>query len=62
METHSKVIFFDLYQTLLDVKISSTDPVVKLQEELAGWGAFAVALKKYSVDIIAKDFLNLARK
>lgn len=62
MEKHSKVIFFDLYQTLLDVKIRSTDPIIKLQEELVGWEAFATAIKKYSIDTSAADFLKLYEK
>lgn len=62
MEKHSKVIFFDLYQTLLDVKISSTDSVIKLQEELVGWEAFVAALKKYGIDVSAADFLKLYEK
>ena len=57
-----KVIFFDLYQTLLDVKISSTDPVIKLNEELVGWEAFVVALKKYGITVAANDFLKLYEK
>lgn len=57
-----KVIFFDLYQTLLDVKISSTNPSVKLKEELVGWEAFTEALKKHRVVISANDFLKLYEK
>ena len=62
MEKQSKVIFFDLYQTLLDVKVSSTDPVIKLQEELVGWEAFVMELKKYGVSTTANDFLKLYEK
>ena len=56
---NEKVIFFDLYQTLLDVKISSTDPIVKLKEELVGWESFVNKLKKYGVTIAANEFLKL---
>lgn len=62
MDKHSKIIFFDLYQTLLDVKISSTDPAIKLKEELVGWEAFVAALKKYGIDIPAANFLKLYEK
>jgi HAD superfamily hydrolase (TIGR01509 family) len=62
MEKHSRVIFFDLYQTLLDVKISSTDPIVKLKEELVGWEASADELKKYGITIAANEFLKLYEK
>lgn len=62
MEKHSKVIFFDLYQTLLDVKISSTDPIVKLKEELVGWEAFTEKLGKYGITISANEFLELYEK
>lgn len=62
MKQHSKVIFFDLYQTLLDVKISSTDPVIKLQEELVGWEAFVATLRKYEMVVSASDFLKIYEK
>ncbi|MBI2609729.1 HAD family hydrolase [Candidatus Giovannonibacteria bacterium] len=62
MEKHSRVIFFDLYQTLLDVKISSTDPTMKPKEELVGWEPFADALKKYGITIAANEFLKLYEK
>ena len=62
MEQYSKVIFFDLYQTLLDVKIGSTDPSVKFAEELVGWEAFAEQLKKFEITIDAGELLGLYRK
>jgi len=57
-----KIIFFDLYQTLLDVKISSVDPSIKLKEELIGWVPFTEELKKYGITVTANDFLKLYGK
>ena len=40
-----QVVFLDLYQTLLDVRLSVDNP----NHEIEGWNAFAEALLKYSL-------------
>ncbi len=56
LEKHSsKVIFFDLYQTLLDVKLSTSNP----GHEIRGWDAFAKELSKYNKKISGLEFQKL---
>ena len=56
MKKHSgKVIFFDLYQTLLDVKLSTDNP----NHEIRGWDAFAKELSKYDKEINGLEFQEL---
>ena len=44
---NKKVIFFDLYQTLLDVELS----VNNLNHEIEGWDVFVKSLFKYGKEI-----------
>ena len=57
MKTSPSVIFFDVYQTLLDVKI----PPEK-SDRMAGWGAFVKALEKYEIAVTADDFYQRYEK
>ena len=51
MKTSPSIIFFDVYQTLLDVKA----PLEK-SDLMAGWEAFVKALEKYEITVSADDF------
>ncbi|MFH0852041.1 MAG: HAD family hydrolase [bacterium] len=51
----NKVIFFDLYQTLLDVELSINNP----NHEIEGWNIFAKTLLKYGKEINGLDFQKL---
>ena len=51
----SKVIFFDLYQTLLDVKLSTDNP----NREIRGWSSFTKELSKHSKEINGLEFQKL---
>lgn len=48
----NNIIFFDLYQTLIDVNL---DPEKKKADEAEGWGKIAKSLEKYGVNIIADE-------
>lgn len=54
MKNHPKVIFFDVYQTLLDVKIKT--------EKSSGWGAFVKELEEYGLTVSADDFSDIFEK
>jgi len=59
MEKYSnKVIFFDLYQTLLDVELSVNNP----NHEIEGWDNFAKTLIKYGEEISGLEFYKLYTK
>jgi len=51
----NKVIFFDLYQTLLDVELSVNNP----NHEIEGWDGFAKTLIKYGKKISGLEFYKL---
>lgn len=53
-----KVIFFDLYQTLLDVQLSTQNT----NHEVHGWNAFAKALEKYEHKISGAEIQDLYTK
>lgn len=55
---NEKVIFFDLYQTLLDVELSVNNP----NHEIEGWDVFAKALFKYGKEISGLEFQKLYTK
>ena len=56
MQKHSsKVIFFDLYQTLLDIEVSVNNP----NNQIDGWNAFTKALLKYGKEINGLEFQKL---
>lgn len=50
-----KVIFFDIYQTLLDVELSVNNP----NHEIEGWSIFAKSLFKYGEKINGLEFQKL---
>ena len=54
----NKVIFFDLYQTLLDVELSVSNP----NHEIEGWNVFTKTLLKYGKEISGLEFQNLYTK
>lgn len=59
MEKHSiKIIFFDLYQTLLDVELSVNNP----NHEIEGWDVFAKTLLKYGKKVSGLEFQKLYTK
>lgn len=59
MEKYSnKVIFFDLYQTLLDVELSVNNP----NHEIEGWDGLAKILIKYGKKISGLEFYKLYTK
>ncbi len=53
-----KLIFFDLYQTLLDVELSVNNP----NHEIEGWDAFAKSLLQYGSEITGLEFRKLYAK
>lgn len=55
VEQNKKVIFFDLYQTLLDVELSVNNP----NKEIQGWEVFANSLKKYGKELTGLKIQNL---
>ncbi|MFY9461936.1 MAG: hypothetical protein WAP51_01915 [Candidatus Sungiibacteriota bacterium] len=55
---NGKVIFLDLYQTLLDVELSVNNP----NHEIEGWGVFAKTLLKYGKKISGLEFHKLYAK
>ncbi len=57
-ENMRKVIFFDLYQTLLDVELSVNNP----NHEIEGWNVFAKTLLKYGKEISGLEFQRLYTK
>lgn len=59
MKKHSiQVILFDLYQTLLDVKLSVNNP----NHEIEGWDAFVKILLKHGKEISGSEFQKLYTK
>jgi FMN phosphatase YigB (HAD superfamily) len=58
MEKLPKIIFFDLYQTLLDVELSVNNP----NHEIEGWDVFAKTLLKYGKEISGLEFRKLYAK
>lgn len=59
MEKHPiKIIFFDLYQTLLDVDLSVNNP----NHEIEGWDIFAKTLLKYDKKVSGLEFQKLYTK
>src|SRR3989338_909449 len=54
----TKVIFFDLYQTLLDVELSVNNP----NHEIEGWDIFAKPLIKYGKEVGGLEFQKLYTK
>lgn len=54
----NKVIFFDLYQTLLDVELSVNKP----NHEFEGWSVFTKTLLKYGKEISSLEFQKLYNK
>lgn len=56
MQKHSnKVIFFDLYQTLLDMEVSVNNP----NNQIDGWNAFTKVLPKYGKEISGLEFQKI---
>ena len=53
-----KIIFFDIYQTLLDVELSVNNP----NHEIEGWNVFAKFLLKYDKEISGLEFQKLYTK
>lgn len=54
-----RVIFFDIYQTLVDIDI---DEERKKRNEAAGWEVFVRSLERYGVHIAPVEFLMLIDK
>src|SRR3989344_5318336 len=54
----TKVIFFDLYQNLLDVELSVNNP----NHEIEGWDIFAKTLIKYGKEVGGLEFQKLYTK
>jgi putative hydrolase of the HAD superfamily len=53
------VVFFDLYQTLVDIDINEEN---KAKNEASGWEALARFLKKYGKDVAPAELLNIYEK
>lgn len=55
---NEKVVFFDLYQTLLDVQLSVNNP----NHEIEGWDVFSKTLLRYDKEISGLEFQKLYLK
>lgn len=56
MRASDNVIFFDLYQTLIDIDI---DEEHKKRNETKGWEAFAESLQKYGRNVTPAELFKL---
>lgn len=54
-----RVIFFDIYQTLIDIDI---DEEHKKRNQAKGWEVFVKSLERYGVHVTAAEFLALSDK
>lgn len=59
MKTETKKVFFDAYQTLIDIDINEEN---KKRNQTSAWGYFVKSLEEYGMKTSSRELMELNKK